>query len=53
MPIHSIGGADLAEWKKVTEPVTKAWIEARTKAGDKGAELVAQAESLLAKYQPK
>jgi TRAP-type transport system periplasmic protein len=51
MPVHSIGGADLAEWKKVTEPVTKAWIEARTKAGDKGAELVAQAESLLAKYK--
>ena len=39
-PIHVIDGADLAAWKKATEPIYAKWIEERNKAGDKGAELV-------------
>jgi TRAP-type C4-dicarboxylate transport system substrate-binding protein len=49
-PIHVIEGADLAAWKKATEPILTKWIEERDKAGDKGAELVKAAESLVAKY---
>lgn len=50
MPIHKISGADLEEWKKATAPVTQTWVESRTKAGDKGADLLAQAQGLIAKY---
>ncbi|MBI3506021.1 MAG: TRAP transporter substrate-binding protein [Proteobacteria bacterium] len=50
MPITKIGGADLAGWKSQSEPVTKAWIEGRDKAGDKGGELVKAAQDLVAKY---
>jgi TRAP-type C4-dicarboxylate transport system substrate-binding protein len=49
-PIHVIDGADLAAWKKATEPIYAKWIEERDKAGDKGADLVKAAETLVAKY---
>jgi TRAP-type transport system periplasmic protein len=49
-PIHVIDGADLAAWKTATEPIFAKWIEERDKAGDKGADLVKAAESLVAKY---
>jgi TRAP-type C4-dicarboxylate transport system substrate-binding protein len=49
-PIHVIDGADLAAWKKATEPIYAKWIEERDKAGDKGADLVKAAQSLVAKY---
>jgi TRAP-type transport system periplasmic protein len=49
-PIHVIDGADLAAWKKATEPIVAKWIEERNKAGDKGADLVKAAETLVAKY---
>ena len=50
MPVHKITGADLDAWKKATEPVLKTWVEARTKAGDNGAELLKTAQDLIAKY---
>ena len=50
MPEHRIAGAELDAWKKATDPVVKAWVEARTKAGDNGADLLAQAQKLIAKY---
>jgi TRAP-type transport system periplasmic protein len=50
MPSHTIAGADLAAWKAATAPVVQTWVDNRTKAGDKGAELLAQAQSLIAKY---
>jgi TRAP-type transport system periplasmic protein len=50
MQITTIAGADLEVWKAATLPVTKAWVENRTKAGDKGAELLAQAQALIEKY---
>ena len=49
-PIHVIDGADLAAWKKATEPVTAKWIEERNKAGDNGAELVKTAQDLVVKH---
>ena len=49
-PIHVIDGEDLAAWKKATEPIFAKWIEERDKAGDKGADLVKSAQSLVAKY---
>lgn len=48
--VHSIDGADLAAWKEATQPVVKAWVEARNKAGDKGEELLKAANDLVAKY---
>jgi TRAP-type transport system periplasmic protein len=45
-----IDGADLAAWKAATKPVSDAWIDARTKAGDKGAELFKAADDLIVKY---
>jgi TRAP-type transport system periplasmic protein len=48
--VTSIDGADLAAWKAATAPVVANWVEARTKAGDKGAELLKAAEDLIAKY---
>ena len=50
MQITTIAGADLEAWKVATLPVTRAWVEGRTKAGDKGAELLAQAQALIEKY---
>jgi TRAP-type transport system periplasmic protein len=50
MPTQVIGGDDLKAWKSATEPVIKAWVEARTKAGDNGADLLKQAQDLIAKY---
>lgn len=50
IPVTVIDGADLAAWKAQSQPVVKAWIEARTKAGENGAELVKAAETLIAKY---
>jgi TRAP-type transport system periplasmic protein len=50
MPMHVIAGDDLKSWKTATEPVIKAWVEARTKAGDNGADLLAQAQALITKY---
>lgn len=50
MSRHTISGSELDAWKKVTEPVVNSWVEQRTKAGDNGAELLAQARSLIAKY---
>ena len=49
-PIHVIDGAELAAWKKATEPVYAKWIEERDKAGDNGADLVKAAQGLVAKY---
>ena len=49
-PIHVIDGAELAAWKKATEPIYAKWIEERDKAGDKGADLVKAAQGLVAKY---
>jgi TRAP-type C4-dicarboxylate transport system substrate-binding protein len=49
-PIHVIDGADLAAWKKATEPITAKWIEERNKAGDNGAELVKTAQDLVVKH---
>jgi TRAP-type C4-dicarboxylate transport system substrate-binding protein len=49
-PIHVIDGADLAAWKKATEPIFAKWIEERDKAGDKGADLVKAAQTLVVKY---
>ncbi len=49
-PVHIIDGTDLAAWKKAAEPLYAAWIEARDKAGDNGAELVKTAQELIAKY---
>ncbi len=48
--VTKIDGADLAAWKDATVPVTKDWIAARDKAGDKGEELVKAASDLIAKY---
>ena len=45
MPTHTIAGADLEAWKTATAPVVQSWVEARTKAGDKGAEVLAQETS--------
>jgi TRAP-type transport system periplasmic protein len=50
MPIHTISGADLEAWKAATAPVIQTWVETRTKAGDKGADLLKQAQELIAKY---
>lgn len=50
IPIHVIDGADLAAWKKATEPLYATWIEERNKAGDNGAELVNTARELIEKY---
>jgi TRAP-type transport system periplasmic protein len=49
-PIHVIDGADLAAWKQATEPIVAKWIEERNKAGDKGADLVKAAQTLIGKY---
>ena len=46
-PIHTIDGADLAAWKAATSPIIQTWIDARTKAGDNGAELVKAANDLI------
>ena len=48
--VTKIDGADLDAWKAATAPVTRDWIAARDKAGDKGAELVKAASDLIAKY---
>jgi TRAP-type transport system periplasmic protein len=47
-PVHVIDGADLELWKSVTKPIIQTWIDARTKAGDKGDELVKAANDLIA-----
>jgi TRAP-type C4-dicarboxylate transport system substrate-binding protein len=49
-PIHVIDGAELAAWKQATQPITDKWVAERNQAGDKGAELVAAARELVAKY---
>jgi TRAP-type transport system periplasmic protein len=49
-PIHRIDGADLAAWKRATEPMRTQWVEARGKAGDDGAALLKTAEQLIVKY---
>jgi len=49
-PIHVIDGADLTAWKQATEPIFAKWIEERDKAGDRGADLVKAAQTLVAKY---
>ena len=52
LPVNVIKGADLDAWKKATEPVVEAWAAARSKAGDKGADLLGDARALVAKYAP-
>jgi TRAP-type transport system periplasmic protein len=49
-PVIEIDGADLAAWKTATAPVAAAWVEARNKAGDKGADLLKAADDLVARY---
>ena len=52
MKVTPIAGADLDAWKASSRPVLDAWVEARTKAGDNGAELLKGAQDLIARYAP-
>jgi TRAP-type C4-dicarboxylate transport system substrate-binding protein len=47
-PIQMIDGAELAAWRKATEPAIASWISERTRAGDKGEELVNIVRGLVA-----
>jgi TRAP-type C4-dicarboxylate transport system substrate-binding protein len=49
-PITRVDGDDLVAWKTATEPVIAKWIDERTRAGDKGADLVKAARDLIGKY---
>ena len=49
-PITRVDGDDLVAWKTAAEPVIAKWIDERTRAGDKGADLVKAARDLIGKY---
>jgi TRAP-type transport system periplasmic protein len=49
-PIAVIGGAELARWRKATEPVIASWQKEMRERGLDGGKLLADLRSLLAKY---
>lgn len=49
--IYDLPAAEEARWRKVTQPVYDDWVKTMTEKGYPGAQMVADAEALVAKYK--